>query len=205
MSQLPQRSLSVFLVTKRVLVAAFDLCRQVAIGNVALGPLFTRAIASILEAKQQGSGNFMLTCLQRMGEFTNELEARHHRDGCQLRIRSIYESKLIEFDNDRHLGVFWAFKAAAAAEETEGQKTDQQETKDCGANYAADGCCLWAPDASFPGPGRVPCEAGTYIRTLCVHLGLLLGVLGVGAHMQELRRVRFGIMSEDVPFPSAAE
>ncbi|KAK3345472.1 hypothetical protein B0H65DRAFT_442844 [Neurospora tetraspora] len=28
-----------------------------------------------LEAKQQGSGNFMLTCLQRMGEFTNELEA----------------------------------------------------------------------------------------------------------------------------------
>ncbi|KAK3350570.1 hypothetical protein B0H65DRAFT_545681 [Neurospora tetraspora] len=29
--------------------------------------------------------------------------------------------------------------------------------------------------------------------------------LGVGAHMQELRRVRSGIMSEDVPFPSAAE
>lgn len=27
----------------------------------------------------------------------------------------------------------------------------------------------------------VSCEAGTYIRTLCVHLGLLLGV---GAHMQ---------------------
>ena len=27
----------------------------------------------------------------------------------------------------------------------------------------------------------VRCEAGTYIRTLCVHLGLLLGV---GAHMQ---------------------
>ena len=25
----------------------------------------------------------------------------------QLRIRTIYESKLIEFDNDRHLGVFW--------------------------------------------------------------------------------------------------
>lgn len=64
----------------------------------------------------------------------------------QLRIRSIYESKLIEFDNDRHLGVFW-----------------------------------------------VSCEAGTYIRTLCVHLGLLLGV---GAHMQELRRVRSGAMDE---------
>ncbi|CAH0024230.1 unnamed protein product [Clonostachys rhizophaga] len=65
----------------------------------------------------------------------------------QLRIRTIYESKLIEFDNDRHLGVFW-----------------------------------------------VSCEAGTYIRTLCVHLGLLLGV---GAHMQELRRVRSGAMDEN--------
>ena len=42
----------------------------------------------------------------------------------QLRIRTIYESKLLEFDNNRHLGVFW-----------------------------------------------VSCEAGTYIRTLCVHLG----------------------------------
>lgn len=37
------------------------------------------------------------------------------------------------------------------------------------------------------------CEAGTYMRTLCVHLGLLLGV---GAHMQELRRVRSGAMDE---------
>jgi H/ACA ribonucleoprotein complex subunit 4 len=64
----------------------------------------------------------------------------------QLRIRTIHESKLFEFDNDRHLGVFW-----------------------------------------------VSCEAGTYIRTLCVHLGLLLGV---GAHMQELRRVRSGAMDE---------
>jgi H/ACA ribonucleoprotein complex subunit 4 len=65
----------------------------------------------------------------------------------QLRIRTIYESKLLEFDQERHLGVFW-----------------------------------------------VSCEAGTYIRTLCVHLGLLLGV---GAHMQELRRVRSGIQSEN--------
>ncbi|KAL9014848.1 MAG: hypothetical protein Q9173_000515 [Seirophora scorigena] len=64
----------------------------------------------------------------------------------QLRIRTIHESKLYEFDNNRHLGVFW-----------------------------------------------VSCEAGTYIRTLCVHLGLLLGV---GAHMQELRRVRSGAMDE---------
>jgi len=65
----------------------------------------------------------------------------------QLRIRTIYDCKLLEFDNDRHLGVFW-----------------------------------------------VSCEAGTYIRTLCVHLGLLLGV---GGHMQELRRVRSGAMSEN--------
>ncbi|KAK9468437.1 pseudouridine synthase [Lipomyces arxii] len=64
----------------------------------------------------------------------------------QLRIRTIHESKLIEFDNDRKLSVFW-----------------------------------------------VSCEAGTYIRTLCVHLGLLLGV---GGHMQELRRVRSGAMGE---------
>ncbi|PWN87675.1 putative rRNA pseudouridine synthase [Acaromyces ingoldii] len=65
----------------------------------------------------------------------------------QLRIRTIYETKLLEFDNDRHLAVFW-----------------------------------------------VSCEAGTYIRTLCVHLGLLLGV---GGHMQELRRVRSGALGEN--------
>ncbi|KAH8882853.1 putative rRNA pseudouridine synthase [Thozetella sp. PMI_491] len=64
----------------------------------------------------------------------------------QLRIRTIYETKLWEFDDERHLGVFW-----------------------------------------------VSCEAGTYIRTLCVHLGL---ILGVGAHMQELRRVRSGAVEE---------
>ncbi|KAF8912789.1 pseudouridine synthase, partial [Gymnopilus junonius] len=65
----------------------------------------------------------------------------------QLRIRTIHESKLLEFDEKRNLAVFW-----------------------------------------------VSCEAGTYIRTLCVHLGL---VLGVGGHMQELRRVRSGAMSEN--------
>eukprot|EP01115_Flamella_aegyptia_P009036 TRINITY_DN380_c2_g1_i1.p1 TRINITY_DN380_c2_g1~~TRINITY_DN380_c2_g1_i1.p1 ORF type:complete len:480 (+),score=254.23 TRINITY_DN380_c2_g1_i1:72-1511(+) len=64
----------------------------------------------------------------------------------RLRIRTIYESKLFEFDNEKNLAVFW-----------------------------------------------VSCEAGTYIRTLCTHLGLLLGV---GGHMQELRRVRSGIMTE---------
>ena len=46
----------------------------------------------------------------------------------QLRIRTIYESKLYEYDAAKHLGVFW-----------------------------------------------ISCEAGTYVRTLCVHLGLLVG------------------------------
>lgn len=64
----------------------------------------------------------------------------------QLRVRTIYESKLVEMDLERNLGVFW-----------------------------------------------VSCEAGTYIRTLCLHLGLLLGA---GGHMQELRRVRSGINGE---------
>lgn len=60
----------------------------------------------------------------------------------QLRIRHIYESKLLEYDNEKHLGIVW-----------------------------------------------LSCEAGTYVRTLCVHLGLLVGT---GGHMQELRRVRSG-------------
>ncbi|XP_033637601.1 H/ACA ribonucleoprotein complex subunit DKC1-like [Asterias rubens] len=64
----------------------------------------------------------------------------------QLRVRTVYENKLIEYDDNRHLGIFW-----------------------------------------------LKCEAGTYVRTLCVHLGLLLGV---GAQMAELRRVRSGIQSE---------
>ena len=64
----------------------------------------------------------------------------------QLRIRNIYDSKLLEFDKERNLGVFW-----------------------------------------------VQCEAGTYIRTLCVHAGLLVGT---GGHMQELRRVQSGVLGE---------
>lgn len=40
---------------------------------------------------------------------------------------------------------------------------------------------------------KVDCEAGFYVRTLCIHLGLLLGV---GAHMADLRRVRSGILTE---------
>nr|XP_027202131.1 H/ACA ribonucleoprotein complex subunit CBF5-like [Dermatophagoides pteronyssinus] len=65
----------------------------------------------------------------------------------QLRVRTIYESKLIEYDEANGIALFW-----------------------------------------------VSCEAGTYIRTLCVHIGMLLGC---GAHMAELRRVRSGTLTED--------
>lgn len=40
---------------------------------------------------------------------------------------------------------------------------------------------------------RVGCEAGTYIRKLCHDIGL---ILGVGAHMQELRRTKAGPFDE---------
>lgn len=65
----------------------------------------------------------------------------------QLRIRTIYQAKLIEYNEKRHMAIFW-----------------------------------------------IDCEAGTYVRTMCVHLGLMLGV---GAHMQELRRVRSGVLDEN--------
>jgi len=64
----------------------------------------------------------------------------------QLRVRTVYENKLIEYNADRNTGIAW-----------------------------------------------IKCEAGTYIRTLCVHLGL---ILGVGGQMAELRMVRSGIMTE---------
>ncbi len=41
---------------------------------------------------------------------------------------------------------------------------------------------------------KVACEGGTYIRKLCYDMG---EVLGVGAHMQELRRSRAGPFSEN--------
>ncbi len=41
---------------------------------------------------------------------------------------------------------------------------------------------------------RVGCEAGTYMRKLCHDVG---EVLGVGAHMRELRRTRTGPFKED--------
>lgn len=65
----------------------------------------------------------------------------------QLRVRTVYETKLIEYDKSRGMGIYW-----------------------------------------------MSCEAGTYVRTHCVHLGLLLGV---GGQMQELRRVRSGVSDEN--------
>jgi H/ACA ribonucleoprotein complex subunit 4 len=44
---------------------------------------------------------------------------------------------------------------------------------------------------------QVGCEAGTYIRKLCYDIG---EVLGVGAHMQELRRTRAGSFTEEDNF-----
>lgn len=64
-----------------------------------------------------------------------------------LRVRTIYESKLIEYDAEKEMGIFW-----------------------------------------------VSCQAGTYVRTLCVHVGYYTGT---GAHMLELRRVRSGALKED--------
>jgi H/ACA ribonucleoprotein complex subunit 4 len=40
----------------------------------------------------------------------------------------------------------------------------------------------------------VECDAGTYIRSLCVDLG---DALAVGAHLQDLRRTRAGALTED--------
>jgi H/ACA ribonucleoprotein complex subunit 4 len=65
----------------------------------------------------------------------------------ELRVRTVYESCLIEYDENRDMAIFW-----------------------------------------------ISCEAGTYVRTMCVHIGYLLGC---GAHMQELRRVRSGTLKED--------
>ncbi len=43
---------------------------------------------------------------------------------------------------------------------------------------------------------RVACEGGTYIRKLCFDIG---EIIGVGAHMQELRRTRTGTLGEQGP------
>jgi predicted rRNA pseudouridine synthase len=44
---------------------------------------------------------------------------------------------------------------------------------------------------------KVDCDAGTYIRSLCHHMGF---ALGVGGHMQELRRTRSGAFDEKTMF-----
>ncbi len=44
---------------------------------------------------------------------------------------------------------------------------------------------------------RVDCDAGTYMRTLCVDIG---DALAVGASMEDLRRIRSGTMGEDSSF-----
>ena len=41
---------------------------------------------------------------------------------------------------------------------------------------------------------EVDCDAGTYIRSLCVDIG---DALAIGAHMQDLRRTRAGALTED--------
>ncbi len=41
---------------------------------------------------------------------------------------------------------------------------------------------------------RVGCDAGTYIRVLCVDIG---DAMGAGAHMEDLRRTRSGTMTEE--------
>merc|ERR1711874_638409 len=64
----------------------------------------------------------------------------------QLRVRTVYESKLLEHDEEKNMGIFW-----------------------------------------------VSVESGFYARTICVHLGLMLGC---GGQMQELRRPRSGTSVE---------
>ena len=41
---------------------------------------------------------------------------------------------------------------------------------------------------------KVECDSGTYVRSLCVDMG---DALGIGAHLQDLRRTRAGSMVED--------
>ena len=118
--------------------------------------------ATRLVKSQQGAGKEYV-CVVRLHSAIDDEErlrsAINHLQGAlfqkpplisavkkRLRVRTIHESRLIEYNPRRHLGAFW-----------------------------------------------VSCQAGTYIRTLCVHLGLLIGC---GAHMQELRRVRSGILTE---------
>ena len=92
--------------------------------------------------------------VQRAETLTGALFQRPAFDSAvkrQLRIRTIYESKMYEYDEERNLVVFW-----------------------------------------------ISGEAGTYVRPCACTLGLLLGV---GGHMQELRRVRSAFWARTTTSP----
>ena len=119
--------------------------------------------ATRLAKSQQGAGKEYIGVLKLFDHIQNEaklLEAVKLLTGPlfqkppavaavkrQLRIRNIYQSKLVEFDNEKKMAVIW-----------------------------------------------VSVEAGTYVRTLFEHIGILLGV---GGEMEELRRTRSGMLSEE--------
>mmetsp|Transcript_67468 Transcript_67468/g.161885 ORF Transcript_67468/g.161885 Transcript_67468/m.161885 type:complete len:458 (-) Transcript_67468:249-1622(-) len=88
---------------------------------------------------QQGLDQLTGACFQRPPEMSAVKR--------QLRVRTIYQAKVVDFNKKRQEAIIW-----------------------------------------------LDCEAGTYVRTLCVHLGL---ILGVGAHMKELRRNRSGVLDEN--------
>jgi len=120
--------------------------------------------ATRLVKSQQNAGKEYVCIFELHGKVEDEKKVKLNLEGIkgamfqrpplisavkrQLRIRTIYDVDLKEYDQESNLGIFW-----------------------------------------------VSCEAGTYIRTMCVHLGLFLGV---GGHMRELRRVRSGIQNEKV-------
>lgn len=122
--------------------------------------------ATRLVKAQQSSGKEYVGIVRLHGDITGEAELKRAISELKgsvfqkppeksnvsrtLRIRTIYDCKLFDFDAERNLAVVW-----------------------------------------------LDCEAGTYVRTLCVHLGYFLKV---GAHMEELRRVRSGIMDENTHF-----
>ena len=121
----------------------------------------------------------------------------------QLRIRNIYATKLHSYDEDRHLAVFWVGATNKYPRLPSHRLPPSSPTLAIPPSPAIRFTtllllllpllsCLVFSDLIFSSL-QVSCEAGTYIRTMCVHLGLLLGV---GGHMQELRRVRSGIMGE---------
>lgn len=119
--------------------------------------------ATRLVKAQQSAGKEYVAVVKLHGAIASKKELEKALDGLKgtvfqrpplisavkkvLRVRTVYDIQLIEYDEEKEMGIFW-----------------------------------------------VNCEAGTYVRTLCVHIGY---ILGVGAHMQELRRVRSGAFRED--------